>query len=433
FGGIGVQFTLQNDTVMVVDVISGGPSQKVGILPGDRIVRVDDTVIYGKKVTNQQVMQHLRGPKGTKVKVGIVRKGIRALLNFNIVRDEIPIYSVDVAYKIDNKTGFVKVSRFSDKTYDEFMVALKKLKSQGVQDLIIDLRGNPGGALNAVIQMANEFLGKNDLILFTKGNARPRSSVRADGRGIWKSGKIAVLIDEFSASASEIFAGAIQDNDRGTIIGRRSFGKGLVQEQIPLTDGSALRLTVARYYTPSGRSIQKPYNKGKADEYYKDIEKRYKHGEFTQKDSIKFSSSLKFKTKSGRTVYGGGGIMPDIFVGADTTGYSPFYNKVLQNGLIYEFAFSYADRNRDKLRNLHYPASFDQYLEKQKLFGQFLTYCKKKGVSPRSGDLKKSGSLIQTQLKALTTRNVIGDDGFYPLIQREDKTLVRAISVLEKK
>ncbi len=428
FGGIGVQFTLQNDTVMVVEVISGGPSQKVGVLPGDRIVTVNSRSIAGNKTSDSKIMSMLRGPKGTKVRIGVKRKGMKGLANFVITRDEIPIYSVDAAYMINRNTGFVKVSKFADNTYDEFIKALKQLKSQGAKNLIVDLRGNPGGSLNAVTQMVNEFLNKNDLILFTKGENRPKNSIYADGKGIWKTGKVSVLIDEFSASASEIFSGAIQDNDRGMIVGRRSFGKGLVQEQIPMNDGSAIRLTVARYYTPSGRCIQKPYAKGDATDYYKDIEKRYKHGEFTQRDSIKFSPSQKFKTKHGRTVYGGGGIMPDVFVSADISANSPFYNTVFQRGLVYEFAFSYADKNRNGMKYCRTPSSLNQYFMSQHLFSQFLSYCKKKGVSPRPNDLHKSGALLQNQLIALTARNVIGDAGFYPLIQKEDKTLLKAIA-----
>ncbi|MDP2114452.1 MAG: S41 family peptidase, partial [Bacteroidota bacterium] len=321
FGGIGVQFSIQNDTVMVVDVISGGPSSKLGILPGDRIVTVNDTLLAGAGLKNEKVLSKLRGEKGTKVNVGIKRKGFKDLFEFNITRGEIPIYSVDVSYMIDETTGYIKVSRFGEKTYQEFMEGMKKLTQLGMKTVIVDMRGNPGGYLNAVIRMVNEFLVKGELIVYTQGHSQPRKTFNADSNGTFRDKGVVVLIDDFSASASEIFAGAIQDNDRGWVIGRRSFGKGLVQEQIPFKDGSALRLTVARYYTPSGRSIQKPYDKGN-DKYYKDIMDRAIHGEFQQADSIQFSDSLKYTTLAGRTVYGGGGIMPDFFIPADTLGFS---------------------------------------------------------------------------------------------------------------
>ncbi|MEN6455427.1 MAG: S41 family peptidase, partial [Prolixibacteraceae bacterium] len=324
FGGIGVQFSIHNDTVHVVDVISGGPSYKLGIQPGDRIVMVNDSNIAGISIKNEDVLKLLRGEKGTKVKVGIKRAAIKAVIPYTITRGDIPIISVDVSYMINNETGYVKVSRFGEKTYTEFMEAMKKLDNQGAGKIIIDLRSNPGGYLMAVIQMVNEFLDKDELILYTEGHSQPRKTYKATSKGKWLNKDIFVLIDEYSASASEIFAGAVQDNDRGIIIGRRSFGKGLVQEQIPFYDGSALRLTVARYYTPSGRSIQKPYEEG-TDEYYHDIMKRAVHGELAVADSIQFADSLKFETKSGRTVYGGGGIMPDYFVPIDTSGYSDYY------------------------------------------------------------------------------------------------------------
>jgi carboxyl-terminal processing protease len=303
FSGIGVQFSIQNDTIMVIDVVSGGPSQKLGIRAGDRIVKVNDTIVAGKKITNDDVLKKLRGKKGTKVKVDIARRGFKDLLAFDITRGEIPINSVDVSYMVNPTTGYVKVGRFGEKTYDEFMDALGKLKKQGATQLVIDLRSNPGGYLGAVIKMVNEFLDKGDLIVYTQGRTQPKKSFYADVRGNYLGDKVVVLVDEFSASASEIFAGAIQDNDRGTIIGRRTFGKGLVQEQIPFYDGSAMRLTVARYYTPSGRCIQKSYKNG-IDDYYADIIHRSQHGELEQKDSIRNNDTMKYFTRRGRTVYG---------------------------------------------------------------------------------------------------------------------------------
>ena len=426
FGGIGVQFSIQNDTVMVVDVISGGPSSKLGIIPGDRIVKVNDTLMVGKDLKNEKVLKKLRGKKGTKVNVGIKRHGFKDLIPFEITRGEIPIYSVDVSYMIDQTTGYIKVSRFGEKTYEEFMEGLKKLDHLGMKNIIVDLRGNPGGYLNAVIRMVNEFLDKGELIVYTKGNSQAKKTYHADSSGLYRDKGIVVLIDDFSASASEIFAGAIQDNDRGWIIGRRSFGKGLVQEQIPFNDGSAVRLTVARYYTPSGRCIQKPYDKGN-DAYYKDIMELAIHGEFQKEDSTKFSGKEKFKTLSGRTVYGGGGIMPDFFVPADTLGYSKYYSKITQKGLVYQFALDYADSNRKDLSKLTTSDDFENYFKKIDVLKLMVAFAEKKGVNPNSADLKTSSNIIDNQIKAYIARNIIGEGGFYPIIKNIDKTLLQAI------
>ncbi|OFX60648.1 MAG: peptidase S41 [Bacteroidetes bacterium GWB2_41_8] len=426
FGGIGVQFSIQNDTVMVVEVISGGPSAKLGILPGDRIVNVNDTLLAEKGLKNEKVLSKLRGEKGTKVKVGIKRKGFKDLFEFEIIRGEIPIYSVDVSYMIDETTGFIKVSRFGETTYREFMAGMEKLDRLGMKTVIVDLRGNPGGYLNAVIKMVNEFLAKGELIVYTQGNSQPRKTFNADSRGTYRDKGVVVLIDDFSASASEIFAGAIQDNDRGWVIGRRSFGKGLVQEQIPFRDGSALRLTVARYYTPSGRSIQKPYDKGN-DEYYKDIMERAIHGEFQQADSIQFSDSLKYTTTAGRTVYGGGGIMPDLFVPADTLGFSNYYSKITQKGLVYQFALDFADSNRKALSKMTTIPEFEKYFKNTDLLQQFVAYAAQKGVKASNGDLKTSSKIIDHQVKAYVARNILGEEGFYPMIKNIDNVLLQAI------
>ena len=426
FGGIGVQFSIQNDTVMVVDVISGGPSSKLGIMPGDRIITVNDTSLVVKGLKNEKVLSKLRGEKGTKVNVGIKRKGFKAPIAFSITRGDIPIYSVDVNYMIDPTTGYIKVSRFGEQTYEEFMEGMKALDQQGMKNVIIDLRGNPGGYLNAVIKMVNEFLDKGELIVYTQGNAQARKTFQADSRGAYRDKGIIVLVDDFSASASEIFAGAIQDNDRGWIIGRRSFGKGLVQEQIPFSDGSAVRLTVARYYTPSGRCIQKPYDKGN-DEYYKDIMERAIHGEFQKVDSIKYADTVKYKTLSGRIVHGGGGIMPDFFVPADTTGYSEYYSKVTQKGLVYQFALDYADSNRKELSSFKSAADFETYFGKVNILNLFTVFAEKKGVKTNPNDLKISSKIIDSQVKAYIARNIIGEKGFYPIIQSIDKTLLQAI------
>lgn len=426
FGGIGVQFSVQNDTVMVVDVVLGGPSSQVGIMPGDRIVTVNDTLLAGKGLKNEKVLSKLRGQKGTKVNVGIKRKGKKDLIPFVITRGEIPIYSVDVSYMIDPTTGYMKVSRFGEKTYDEFMDGIKKLDKQGMKNVIIDLRGNPGGYLNAVIRMLNEFLDKGELIVYTQGYSQARKTYQADSRGTYRDKGIIVLIDDFSASASEIFAGAIQDNDRGWIIGRRSFGKGLVQEQIPFNDGSAVRLTVARYYTPSGRCIQKPYDKGN-DEYYKDIMERAIHGEFQKADSIHFSDTLKYHTLKGRVVYGGGGIMPDFFVPADTSGYSNYYSKITQKGLIYQFALDYADSKRKELSKFTSSTDFENYFQKTDVLKLLVEFAEKKGLKSNSSDLKISSKIIDNQLKAYIARNIIGETGFYPIIKNIDKSLLEAI------
>lgn len=426
FGGIGVQFSIQNDTVMVVDVISGGPSSKLGILPGDRIVTVNDTLLAGKGIKNEKVLSKLRGEKGTKVNVGIKRKGFKDLISFEITRGDIPIYSVDVSYMIDQTTGYIKVSRFGEKTYEEFMKGMDKLDQMGMKNVIVDLRGNPGGYLNAVIKMVNEFLDKGELIVYTKGNSQAKKTYQADSRGTFRDKGIVVLVDDFSASASEIFAGAIQDNDRGWIVGRRSFGKGLVQEQIPFNDGSAVRLTVARYYTPSGRCIQKPYDKGN-DEYYKDIMDRAIHGEFQQADSIHYTDTVKYKTLSGRIVHGGGGIMPDFFVPADTTGYSPYFSKITQKGFVYQFALDYADSKRNELSKLTTYAEFEKYFQKANVLQLFVVFAEKKGVRSNPADLKVSGEIIDNQIKAYIARNIIGEEGFYPIIKNIDKALLEAI------
>ncbi|MGE4586570.1 MAG: S41 family peptidase [Mangrovibacterium sp.] len=430
FGGIGVQFSIHNDTVLVVDVISGGPSYKLGILAGDRFVLVNDSIIAGVNIKNKDVLRLLRGEKGTRVKVGIKRAGIREIIPFVIIRGEIPIISVDVSYMINEQTGYVKVSRFGEKTYAEFMDALEKLNRSGAGKLIIDLRSNPGGYLMAVIRMVNEFLDQDELILYTEGKAQPRKTYTASNRGKWFGREVFVLIDEYSASASEIFAGAMQDNDRGIVIGRRSFGKGLVQEQIPFRDGSALRLTVARYYTPSGRCIQKSYENG-TDDYYHDLFQRAAHGELVVADSIQFADSLKYQTKSGRTVYGGGGIMPDYFVPVDTTGYSGYYSKVVGKTLVYNFALDYCDRHRKELKKINNPAAMQQHLEKNRILEQFVGYAARNGVPRDPAGLEISGTIIQTQVMAYIARNMLGEEGFFPIIRNIDKTMLKAIELAE--
>ena len=430
FSGIGVQFAIHDDTVRVVEVISGGPSSKIGILPGDRIVSVNDSVIAGINIDNNMVLKLLRGQKNTKVLVGINRKGYGEDLKFEITRGDIPIYSVDVSYMIDKETGFIKISRFSDTTYDEFMDSMRKISKQGATKVIIDLRQNTGGLLSSVLRMLNEFLEKGEPILYTEGLNQPRKTYDASGRNTWKDMKVYVVIDQYSASASEIFAGAIQDNDRGIIIGRRSFGKGLVQEQIPLMDGSALRLTVARFYTPSGRCIQSPYeDEDENEEYYRQLNERLRSVEQLVADSIHFIDSLQYTTKGGRTVFGGGGIMPDFFVPVDTTGNSEYYRQVVTKRLINSFSYNYADEHRDKLTALGNAEEIESYLDRNRIMDEFINYASEKGVPKDDAGLKESGFIIQTQLKAYIATNIIGEEGYYPIIKQIDKTLLKAIEI----
>jgi carboxyl-terminal processing protease len=433
FSGIGVQFNIQNDTVMIVSVISGGPSEKVGLLAGDRIIQVNDTSFVGKKISNEKVMKKLRGKEGTKVKLGVRRHGTKEMLSYSITRGEIPVNSVDIAYLIEPGVGFIKVNKFAETTYSEFLNAIASLRSQGAKKYIIDLRGNPGGLMDMATNMVNEFLPAGRMIVYSKGKAYSRKEEKSDGKGSCINQPIVVLIDEFSASASEIFSGAIQDNDRGLIIGRRSFGKGLVQQQLPLKDGSAIRLTVARYYTPSGRSIQKPYVRGKSEDYEMDILNRYKHGEFDSKDSIRVANNLKFKTVGGRTVYGGGGIMPDIFVPRDTSDYTPYLNKVINYGYLYQFTFQYTDRNRAKLKAVKGWKEMKNYLDTQNLLPEFVTFATAKGVAPNQAQINISKKFILNQVEAYISRNILGDPGFYPVLYKDDITVKRAIDELKKK
>ena len=433
FSGIGVQFNIQNDTVMIISVISGGPSEKVGLLAGDRIIQVNDSSFVGKKITNERVMKKLRGKAGTKVKLGIRRHATKEILHYSITRGEIPVNSVDIAYMIEPGVGFIKVNKFAETTYSEFLDGIAKLKNQGATKYIIDLRENPGGLMEQAINMVNEFLPAGRMIVYSQGKAYPRSDARSNGKGSCIDQPIVVLIDEFSASASEIFSGAIQDNDRGMIIGRRSFGKGLVQQQFPLKDGSAIRLTVARYYTPSGRSIQKPYVRGKSEDYEMDIINRYKHGEFDSKDSIHVATKLKFKTVGGRTVYGGGGIMPDIFVPRDTSDFTTYLNKVINYGYLYQYAFQYTDRNRDKLKTLKSWQQMEKYLESQNLLSDFVHFASIKGVAANSTQINISKKFLVNQLEAYICRNSLGDTGFYPVLYKDDITVKRALQQLAKK
>jgi carboxyl-terminal processing protease len=431
FEGIGIQFNIQNDTIMVINTIGGGPSEKIGIRAGDRIVMINDSIVAGIGVKNSEVIKKLKGARGTFVKVTVKRKNRNELLSFNIKRDKIPIRSVDVAYMLNDKTAYLKISTFSRTTHSEFIDAVFKLKNSGMENMILDLRSNSGGYMDAATNIVDEFISGGKTIVFTKGNARPRKTFySSDNRLSCLNTNIAVLIDEFSASASEIVAGAIQDNDRGWVMGRRSFGKGLVQESTVFGDGSVLRLTTARYYTPSGRCIQKPYAEG-YESYYDDIINRFVNGEFMEADSIHFADSLTYYTASGRIVYGGGGIMPDVFVGIDTTEYTNLINIVLDYGISYSFAFKYTDNNREELSNLHSLGSIENYLDSINIMQEFYNYLIENKINFSYAEYNQSYETLRLQVYAYIGRNILDDKGFYPFINRIDNTIQKAIQILE--
>lgn len=432
FEGIGVQFRLESDTIAIVSVIKGGPSEKVGILAGDRIIYVDDTLVAGVKLKNEDVMRKLKGPKGTQVRVQVLRHDIEGLLDYTITRDVIPTYSVEIAYMLDEKTGFLKLSKFSATTIDEFRRAIRKLKAEGMKQLIFDLRGNSGGYLNAAVELADEFLPKGSMIVYTEGRNRPRRDMIARRHGMLEDIPVMVLIDSESASASEIMAGALQDNDRGTIIGRRSFGKGLVQEQIMLSDGSAIRLTVARYYTPTGRSIQKPFD-GDREEYLFESYKRYENGELFNEDSIHFADSLKYTTPKGKIVYGGGGIMPDIYVPLvdDSTEY--YFNRIVNTGLLYQYSFNYTDRHRKELSRYQTVDAFAQSFHvSDAMFNELVKLADSKGVKGTDEQKQVARREANILLKAYIARNLFDDEGFYPIYAPMDEVLQKAIEELKQ-
>ena len=433
FSGIGVQFTIQQDTVRIVAVIAGGPSEGVGVLAGDKLITVDDSIFVGKKINNEKVMRTLRGDKGTQVKLGILRSGEPELLHYTVTRGDIPVNSVDAKFIISvkgQKLGFVRVNKFGETTYHEFASAMDELHRQGATKFIVDLRENSGGYMDQSIKMANEFLRRGDMIVYSEGKAYPRYEARANGGGRYKDVPLVVLIDNFSASASEIFAGAMQDNDRAQIIGRRSFGKGLVQQQIPFEDGSAVRLTVARYYTPSGRCIQKPYTLGDQDEYEKEFIDRFEHGEFYSADSIHFTDTTTYRTKKGRIVRGGGGIMPDVFVGRDTTLNTPWFNRCVNLAYTYQFAYKYTDEHRKELNKFKDWQALERYLLKQDILREFVAFAQEKGIEPDEKEIAKSKPLMVRLLNAYIVRNILGDDGFFPLFERDDEITRKAVEVL---
>lgn len=431
FEGIGVEFHIQDDTIMVVSAIAGGPSEQLGIRAGDRIINVDGKNVAHIDITNTQVMKLLRGKGGTKVKVTIFRRSAGKTMDFTIVRGQIPIHSVDVGYMLTGKTGYIKVSHFGENTYQEYVETFSALKEKGMQNLVLDLRGNPGGYLKTAIELTDEFLPANKLIVYTEGRSRPKESFYASSTGLFETGNLVVLIDEGSASASEIVSGALQDWDRATIMGRRSFGKGLVQEQSEFSDGSAIRLTVARYYTPTGRCIQKPYGH-EGEDYEEELFERLKRGELSSADSIHFSDSLRFKTPGGKTVYGGGGIMPDVFIPLDTSGTYGFYAAVNGSGLILQFAYDYLDQHRSTLEKFTSFQAFNNgFSVDRNIYSEFVAYAVKNDVPRDTYGVEQSYGLIRTQLKALIARQLWKNDGFYPVIHQLDPALKKAVSALE--
>lgn len=432
FFGVGIEFTIREDTIQVQNVINGGPAQKAGVLAGDRIVSIDGKPFVGKVVTNEEAMHRLKGPDKSKVKVGIKRYGHDKVINIEITRGEVKTKSVMATYMLDDKTGYIRIKNFGENTYAEMLVALAQLSQERFSNLVIDLRDNTGGYLEAAVQMANEFLPKERLIVYTEGRKSQRQEYKTDGRGSYQKMPLVVLINENSASASEIFAGAMQDNDRGTIIGRRSFGKGLVQQQIGFPDGSMVRLTVARYYTPSGRCIQKPYTNGGSEDYQKDILTRYEHGEFFSQDSIKHDGP-EFHTKSGRIVYGGGGITPDIFVAEDTLNYTSYYRAASATGLILQFAFTYTDENRIKLNTYKEMQEMADYLTRQNMVDKFASYADKHGLQRRNLMIRKSHNLLETYINSRIIYNILDEQAWVEYLNKDDKTIKAALDFFYKK
>lgn len=431
FSGIGIQFTIQNDTIHVNAVIPGGPSEKVGLMAGDRIVMVDDSLFVGKIVTNERAMRTLKGPKGSQVKLGVKRMGEKNLLSFDITRGDIPQNTVEASYMLNDDIGYIKVSKFGRTSHVELLSSLAELNNQKCKGLIIDLRDNTGGYMEAAIRMVNEFLPEGKLIVYTQGRKYPRAEEFANGTGSCQKMPLVVLIDEGSASASEIFTGAIQDNDRGTIVGRRSFGKGLVQQPIDFTDGSAIRLTIARYYTPSGRSIQRPYQNGKDRNYELDIYNRYEHGEFFSRDSIKQNENELYHTSLGRSVYGGGGIMPDIFVPQDTIGYTSYIATVAGRGLTVQFTFQYTDNNRKKLSEFETEEELLNYLRRQGLVEQFVRFAESKGVKRRNILIQKSYKLLEKNIYGSIIYNMLGLEAHIKYFNKTDATVLKGMEILE--
>lgn len=432
FEGIGVQFNLSEDTLFVIQPVSGGPSEKAGIIAGDRIVMVNDTSIAGVKMSTEEIMRRLRGPKDSKVELKVLRRGVKELLPFTVKRDRIPIYSLDASYMIRDKVGYIRINRFGATTAKEFTDALEKLKKQGMQNLILDLQGNGGGYLNAAVDLANDFLDANELIVYTEGKQNPRSEFRAKGNGAFQHGKLVVLIDDYSASASEIVTGAVQDWDRGIVVGRRSFGKGLVQRPVDLPDGSMIRLTVARYYTPVGRCIQKPYEN--ITNYNEDLINRYNKGEMTNADSIHFPDSLKYSTKKlGRVVYGGGGIMPDYFVPLDTTVYTKYHRQLVNQGIVNKANMKYIESNRKSLLSKY--RNFDEFNKNftvsDQMLGQLVNLGKEAKIEFNEEEYAKSLPLLKTQLKALVARDLWDINEYFRIMNTTNESVLKALELLD--
>lgn len=433
FDGIGIQFNMLTDTLYVIQVIPGGPSEKVGLMAGDRIILVDDTLISGVKMKNTDIMKRLRGTKGTEVRVKVLRNKVPELIEFKIIRGKIPVYSLDAAYMADKTTGYIKLNRFAASSADEFREALAKLKKQGMKNLILDLQGNGGGYLNIAIDIADEFLDKDKLIVYTEGSKQPREEAKSTIRGDFKEGRLVVLVDETSASASEILSGAVQDWDRGVIIGRRTFGKGLVQKPIPLPDGSMIRLTVSRYYTPTGRSIQKPYTNGKPSDYNHDLIDRYNRGELMSADSIHFPDSMRYNTlQTKRTVYGGGGIMPDVFIPVDTSRYTDYHRDVVASGLVNRIAMNYLDKNRSQMTK-KYP-KFAQYKQSfnvtDEMMQELVDLANADKIEFDEEEYNRSRPLIKLQIKALIARDLYDMGEYFQVINDDNPSLQEALRII---
>jgi carboxyl-terminal processing protease len=432
FEGIGVEFNLLRDTIYVVTAIPGGPSEKAGLKSGDKIIFVDGKKVAGIKITNEMVFKYLKGKGGTIVKIGVLRYGTSNIEYFKITRGKIPIYSVDAAYMMDSITGFIKISRFASTTYQEFDNALSKLEKQGMKQLILDLRGNPGGFLDAAIDISDEFLPKGKMIVYTQGKNKPRQNSISSEKGRFEKQKLAILIDENSASASEIVAGAVQDNDRGVIIGRRSFGKGLVQEQTEFKDGSAIRLTIARYFTPSGRCIQKPYENGRIEDYYQDEMERYDTGELVNADSVKLNKKLKYTTPAGKVVYGGGGIMPDYFIPIDTTKVSRYISELLYKNVINDFALEYVNKNRAQLKYTSAKEFNQQFKVNTPLINELKSYANKNNIKSSASDLGKGLDLLSTHLKAYIAKDIFNQEAWFFVKNANDDACKKALLMLSK-
>lgn len=428
FSGVGIEFVIRKDTLRVQNVIKNGPSERAGVLAGDKIVEVDDSSFVGKDLTNEEAMHRLKGPKDTKVKLGILRRGEKELRYITVTRGEIPMKSVNAVYMLDEETGYIRIKNFGENTYPEVLIALAQLSQDDFSNLVIDLRGNGGGYLGSAVQIVNEFLPKNKLIVYTEGRNSPRQEYRSDGRGSYQNIPLVVLIDESSASASEILSGAIQDNDRGTIIGRRSFGKGLVQQPIEFNDGSLMRLTIARYYTPSGRCIQKPYTSGQDKNYEEDLLMRYQHGEYFSQDSIKHEGPA-FKTGNGRVVYGGGGITPDIFIGEDTTDYTSYYKEATMSGLILQFCYDYTDDNREELSKYNDVRQLVKYLNRVGIVEKFVAYADRQGLKRRNLLIQRSYSLLQRFIISRFVYHVFDEQEWIEFLNHDDPAIIRTLKL----